>query len=258
MSLLLWIILFTLIGGILSVVAASLFLLVPARHQGKVLPHCVSFALGALLGVAFLDLLPEAVERVGASGSHGIFVTVLAGILGFFALEKLLLWRHCHSGDCVTHSEEHFHQPAGTLIILGDTVHNFVDGVLIAAAFMTDINLGVMTGIAVFAHEIPQEVGDFAILLQSGYGRARALFFNLVSSLATLMGGILAYLSLDAVHEVLPYFLALAASSFVYVAVADLIPSLHQRTTAGAAFQQILLIVAGIVVVISTRPGVMG
>lgn len=255
MSLILWIILFTLIGGILSVLAASLFLLIPARYQNQVLPHCVSFALGALLGVAFLDLLPEAIERVGTAGSHGLFTTVLAGILGFFTLEKLLLWRHCHSGNCATHSEEHFHQPAGTLIVVGDAIHNFVDGVLIAAAFMTDVNLGIMTGLAVFAHEIPQEVGDFAILLQSGYGRARALFYNLVSSLATLLGGVLAYLSLDTLHEALPYFLALAASSFVYVAVADLIPSLHQRTTASAAFQQIILIAAGILVVIGPHSG---
>jgi zinc and cadmium transporter len=255
MSLIFWIILFTSIGGILSVMAASLFLLIPTRHQHQVLPHCVSFALGALLGVAFLDLLPEAVEQVGVAGRHSLFATVLAGILGFFTLEKLLLWRHCHTGDCATHTEEHFHQPAGTLIVLGDAIHNFVDGVLIAAAFLTDVKLGMVTALAVFAHEIPQEVGDFAILLQSGYSRARALFYNLVSSLTTLVGGVLAYLSLDTLHGALPYILALAASSFVYVAVADLIPSLHQRTTASAALQQIALIGLGLFVVMGSHPG---
>ena len=253
MSLIVWIILFTLIGGFLSVLAASLFLLVPARFQGQILPHCVSFALGALLSVAFLDLLPEAVNQVAPENRQALFATLLGGILLFFVLEKLLLWRHCHTGDCATHSETHFHQPAGTLIVLGDVIHNFVDGTLIASAFLTDINLGIMTGLAVFAHEIPQELGDFAILLQSGYGRAKALFYNLISSLATLLGGVLAWWSLDTLHEALPYFLALATSSFIYVAVADLIPSLHQRTTAVAALQQISFMALGILLVVCLR-----
>ncbi len=253
MSLIVWIILFTLIGGFLSVLAASLFLLVPARFQGQILPHCVSFALGALLSVAFLDLLPEAVNQVAPENRQALFATLLGGILLFFILEKLLLWRHCHTGDCATHSETHFHQPAGTLIVLGDVIHNFVDGTLIASAFLTDINLGIMTGLAVFAHEIPQELGDFAILLQSGYGRAKALFYNLISSLATLLGGVLAWWSLDTLHEALPYFLALATSSFIYVAVADLIPSLHQRTTAVAALQQISFMALGILLVVCLR-----
>jgi len=253
MTLIVWIILFTFIGGFLSVLAAALFLLVPARFQQQILPHCVSFALGALLSVAFLDLLPEAVNQVKPENRHVLFATVLGVILLFFVLEKLLLWRHCHTGDCATHTETHFHQPAGTLIVLGDVIHNFIDGILIASAFMTDVNLGIMTGLAVFAHEIPQELGDFAILLQSGYGRAKALFYNLVSSLATLLGGVLAWWSLASLREALPYFLALAASSFIYVAVADLIPSLHQRTTAAAALQQIGLITLGVVLVLGLR-----
>jgi zinc and cadmium transporter len=253
MPLLLWIIIFTLIGGVLSVLAASLFLMIPDHHHPRVLPHGISFALGALLSVAFLDLLPHAVETVGVEQSETVFAAVLAGILGLFLLEKLLLWRHCHAGDCETHTDEHFHQPAGTLIVLGDGIHNFVDGVLIAAAFLTDVHLGIVTSLAVFAHEIPQEVGDFAILLKSGYGRTKALIYNLLSSLATLLGGILAYYSLENLHEALPYFLALAASSFVYVAVADLIPSLHQRTNANAAFQQIAMIGAGVLLIFSAH-----
>lgn len=253
MNLLLWIVIFTLIGGVLSVLAASLFLMIPDHHHPRVLPHGISFALGALLGVAFLDLLPHAVETVGAERSDTVFAAVLAGILGLFLLEKLLLWRHCHAGDCETHTDEHFHQPAGTLIVLGDGIHNFVDGVLIAAAFLTDLHLGIVTSLAVFAHEIPQEVGDFAILLKSGYSRAKALFYNLLSSLATLLGGILAYYSLENLREALPYFLALAASSFVYVAVADLIPSLHRRTNAGAAVQQVAMIGAGVLLVFSAH-----
>lgn len=249
MALLLWIVVFTLLGGLLSVAAAGLFLLIPEHHHPRVLPHGVSFALGALLSVAFLDLLPEALD--GADGPHmqALLAAVLAGILGFFLLEKLLLWRHCHADHCETHTEEHFHQPAGTLIVVGDAIHNFVDGILIAAAFLSDVHLGVVTSLAVVAHEIPQEVGDFAILLQSGYGRRKALIYNLLSSLSTLLGGVLAFFGLEHLHGALPYILALAASSFIYIAVADLIPSLHQRTTAREAFQQVGLISAGVVVI---------
>lgn len=249
MSLLFYIIIFTLIGGVLSVAAAGILLLVPENHHPRILPHGVSFALGALLSVAFLDLLPDALMTAGHQHAEALMATVLAGILSFFLLEKLLIWRHCHADHCETHSEEHFHQPAGTLIVVGDAIHNFVDGILIAAAFLTDIQLGVITSLAVAAHEIPQEVGDFAILLQSGYGKARALAYNLLSSMATLVGGVLAYFSLEHLHAALPYILALAASSFIYIAVADLIPSLHQRTTARAALQQLGLIVAGVVVI---------
>lgn len=249
MSLLAWIIAFTLLGGLLSVAAASVLLLIPENHHPRILPHGVSFALGALLSVAFLDLLPEALHTGGNAQAESLLATVLAGILGFFLLEKLLLWRHCHADHCETHSEEHFHQPAGTLIVVGDAIHNFVDGILIAAAFMTDVNLGIVTSLAVATHEIPQEVGDFAILLESGYGRCRALIYNLLSSLSTLVGGVLAYFSLEHLHDLLPYILALASSSFIYVAVADLIPSLHQKTTARAAIQQMTLIGAGIMVI---------
>lgn len=249
MSLLVWIIIFTLMGGLLSVASAALLLLVPENHHPRILPHGVSFALGALLSVAFLDLLPDALATAGSEHTESLLATVLIGILGFFLLEKLLIWRHCHADHCETHSEEHFHQPAGTLIVVGDAIHNFVDGILIAAAFLTDINLGIITSLAVAAHEIPQEVGDFAILLQSGYGRGKALAYNLLSSLATMVGGILAYFSLEHIHGWLPYILSIAASSFIYIAVADLIPSLHQKTTARAAFQQIALIVAGVLVI---------
>ena len=255
MHLLLWIILFTLIGGILSVIAASLFLLVPDRHYSRILPHGVSFALGALLSVAFLDLLPHAVEDAGTGQARSLFATVLIGILVFFLLEKLLLWRHCHTHDCEAHNdgEEHYHQPAGTLIVVGDGIHNFVDGVLIAAAFLTDLHLGIVTSLAVAAHEIPQEVGDFAILLQSGYPKSKAFFYNLVSSLGTVAGGVLAYFGLERVHGSLPYFLALAASSFIYVAVADLIPTLHKKTHAAAVIQQMALILAGVVLIASVN-----
>ncbi|MGZ8213284.1 MAG: ZIP family metal transporter [Methylosarcina sp.] len=262
MNLLVFIIIFTAVGGILSVMAAAVFLLLTDRQRNQVLPHGISFATGALLAVAFWGLIPHAFEEIKPEQFQSLSGTILAGILVFFVLEKLLIWRHCHYGSCEAHGDDghvhevghshhghHLGKSAGTLIILGDSIHNFVDGILIAAAFLTDIKLGIVTSLAVAAHEIPQEVGDFAILLDSGYGKAKALFYNILSSLATVLGGILAYFSLDELHASLPYFLALAASSFIYIAVADLIPSLHKKTDLRAAFEQIALIAAGVLLI---------
>ncbi|MFI3217551.1 MAG: ZIP family metal transporter, partial [Methylococcales bacterium] len=234
MNLLLYIIIFTAVGGVLSVLAAGVFLLLPDQQRNAVLPHGISFAIGALLAVAFWGLIPEAFEAVKPEQFQSLSGTILVGILGFFVLEKLLIWRHCHFGECEahgddehTHDHDHAHshhhgiaKSAGALIIIGDSIHNFVDGVLIAAAFLTDVQLGIVTSLAVAAHEIPQEVGDFAILLQSGYGKGKALFYNVLASLTTVIGGVLAYFSLADLHASLPYFLALAASSFIYIAVA--------------------------------------
>lgn len=255
MNLLVLIIIFTAIGGILSVMAAAVFLLLPELQRKAMLPHGISFAIGALLAVAFWGLIPEAFETVKPDQFQILSGTILAGILGFFTLEKLLIWRHCHSGNCEAHGDdnEHAHKhnhsnakSAGSLIILGDSIHNFVDGILIAAAFLTDVQLGIVTSLAVAAHEIPQEVGDFAILLDSGYSRGKALFYNMLASLTTVLGGILAYFSLEDLHSSLPFFLALAASSFIYIAVADLIPTLHKKTDIKTSIQQIVLIAAGV------------
>ena len=271
MSLLGWIIVFSLLGGVLSVLAASVFLLIKDEYQKKLLPHTVSFAIGALLGAALLALLPHAVEVNENIDLHDLGLTILIGLLGFFLLEKMVLWRHCHSSHCEVHSPSnnnissevhspnefhahgHSHQhdkdASGTLIIIGDAVHNFVDGVLIAAAFMTDIDLGIVTALAVAAHEIPQEIGDFAILLNSGFKRGRALFFNILASMATLVGAVIAYYSLQSMQSALPYILAIAASSFIYIAVADLIPGLHKRTELRETIQQITLIVLGVITI---------
>ena len=259
MNLLILIIIFTAIGGLLSVMAAAVFLLLKDHHRNAVLPHGISFAIGALLAVAFWGLIPEAFEKVKPDHFQTLSATILAGILGFFVLEKLLIWRHCHHGSCEAHGDEHAGlghsnmKSAGTLIILGDSIHNFVDGVLIAAAFLTDVQLGIVTSLAVAAHEIPQEVGDFAILLDSGYSRRKALFYNVLASLTTVLGGILAYFSLEDLHDSLPYFLALAASSFIYIAVADLIPSLHTKTDMKTSLQQIVLIAAGVLLICSLQ-----
>ncbi len=262
LSLLTQIILFSLMGGVLSVLAASVFLLLPKPWRERLLPHMVSFAIGALLGAAFLALLPHAIGY-SPHDVHDISMTVLFGLLGFFLLEKMVLWRHCHSESCAvhtpdTHSEHghghghnhnHTHGASGVMILIGDGLHNFVDGVLIAAAFLVDPHVGVVTALAVAAHEIPQEVGDFAILLHSGFSRARAFTFNVAASLTTLIGALLAYYSLDDAKYLLPYVLAVAASSFIYIAVADLIPGLHRRSHLQATLQQILLISFGIGVI---------
>lgn len=259
MSLLGWIIIFSLLGGVLSVLAASIFLLINDEHQKKLLPHTVSFAIGALLGAAFLALLPHAMLVNENVDFHDLGLTLLIGLLGFFLLEKMVLWRHCHSSHCEVHTpgntdiseQNHDHEKdaSGTLIIIGDAVHNLVDGVLIAAAFMTDIDLGIVTALAVAAHEIPQEIGDFAILLNSGYERRRALFFNVLASMATIVGAVIAYYSLQSMQHALPYILAIAASSFIYIAVADLIPGLHKKTELRETIQQMALIVLGVVTI---------
>jgi zinc and cadmium transporter len=256
MTTLAWIVGASFVGGALSVLAAALFAF---NARAGWVPMLISFAIGALLGAAFLDVLPEAIVASGdASATTSI---VLAGILGFFVLEKLVLWRHCHIESCEGH-EPHFgaqdHGRSGLMILVGDTFHNFVDGILIAAAFIEDPRLGMVTALAIVAHEIPQEVGDFLILLHSGYSKARALLFNLLSSLATLVGGLLAWSALSVAQTAVPTLLALAAANMIYVAVADLIPGLHKRAELGATAQQVLLIGAGIGAILLTHHVVEG
>lgn len=268
MSLLLLIVIFTAVGGVLSVLAATVFLRLAEAQRHNVVPHGISFAIGALLTVAFWGLIPEAFDHIQKEQFQSLSGTILAGILGFFVLEKLLIWRHCHVETCEAHGDDshdsdhnheadqfaahHHHnveKSAGLLIILGDGIHNFVDGVLIAAAFLTDVKLGIVTSLAVAAHEIPQEVGDFAILLHSGYSKSKALVYNVAASFTTVIGGVLAYFWLADLRASLPYFLALAASSFIYIAVADLIPSLHKKTDIKTSLQQIALIAAGVLLI---------
>ncbi len=250
--LLVYILIFTAVGGVFSVLAAGIFLILPEQKQAKVLPHGISFATGALLSVSFWGLIPHAFEDVEPEQIQSVSGTILMGVLVFFMLEKLLVWRHCHSHACEAHIdtvEHHGHHSAGALIIIGDGIHNFVDGILIAAAFLTDVQLGIVTSLAVAAHEIPQEVGDFAILLQSGYSKGKALFYNVMSSLTTVIGGVLAYFSLEDLHQSLPYFLAMASASFIYIAVADLIPTLHKKTDIKTSAQQLVMIAAGVAMI---------
>lgn len=248
MSSLSWILATTLLGGALSVLLAGIFAF--AAHPAWV-PRLVSFAVGTLLGAVFLEILPHALEHGKA---ESVAISVLAGLLAFFVLEKLVLWRHCHHETCEVHGvevneHEHEHHRAGLMILVGDTFHNFVDGILIAGAFLADVQLGIVTALAIIAHELPQETGDFLVLLHSGYSKSRALFFNLLSSLAMVAGGLLGYLALEGMQELTPYLLGVAASSMIYVAVADLIPGLHKRPELSATLEQVLLIGAGIALI---------
>lgn len=249
MSVLAWIIAFSVIGSLLSVAAAAAYLLLPERARERSLSALVSFATGVLLGVAFIHLLPHALDHDPARGSSAIMMTVLFGIFVFFILEKALIWRHAHH-----HGHDHAHEfngahSAGSLIVVGDTFHNFLDGILLTAAFVTDIHLGFATGIALIAHEIPQELGDFAILINGGVSRLRAFVLNGASSLAMLIGALLAWWAIDTVESVLPYILAFTAASFIYIAVADLIPTLHRGVRLRDTLGQLTLISAGILLI---------
>jgi len=242
---LVWILAATVAGGVLSVLAAAALAL-NARESW--VPVLISYAVGTLLGAVFLELLPQAFER--ADSLEGMAVTILAGILLFFVLEKLVLWRHCHVEQCEAHdpplAPHHDHGRSGTMIMIGDTIHNFVDGILIAAAFLADHQLGIVTAVAIIAHEIPQEVGDFVILLHSGYSKGRAFIFNVLSSTAMVLGGAIGYLALQSVQHWIPSLLGLAAASMLYVSVADLIPGLHKRPELLATLQQVVLITLGV------------
>ncbi len=238
-----WIVTACFAGGLLSVGLAAAFAL---TVQTTWVPMLVSYAIGALLGAAFLEVIPHAFERVDP---HTAALTILAGIFVFFILEKLVLWRHCHTEDCEAHDQPaagHDHGRSGMMILVGDTVHNFIDGVLIAAAFLESTQLGVITAIAIVAHEIPQEVGDFLILLHSGYTKSKALVLNMISSLASLAGGVIGYFALQAIEGAVPVLLGIVAASMIYVAVADLIPGLHKRTELRATVSQVLLIALGV------------
>ena len=232
-----WILAASVAGGTLSAGLAAASLAIRVTW----VPMLVSFAIGALLGAAFLEIIPHAFEHGEA---HQVAFSILGGIFGFFVLEKVLIWRHCHTERCEVHDQDG--RRSGALIIVGDTVHNFVDGVLIAAAFLQSVELGVVTAIAIIAHEIPQEVGDFLILLHSGYTRARALAMNLISSAATIVGGVVGYYSLQAIADLESILLGVVAASMIYVAVADLIPGLHRRPELRDTASQALLIALGI------------
>jgi zinc and cadmium transporter len=228
---------FCMLGSLGSVGLAAVILLVPSRFTDRIVPVLVAYATGTLLGAAFLGMIPEALDHLSAAG---LMPVILAGILAFFLLEKILLWRHCHDGECPLHGS------SGLLILFGDAFHNFVDGVIIAAAFLISPSLGIASAFAVIAHEIPQELGDFMILLQSGYTRSRALLLNALSGSTTLLGGLIAFFFLQKVNNALPYVMAISAASFIYIALADLIPGHRRNVSPASTILQLTLMLIGI------------
>jgi zinc and cadmium transporter len=242
MDVLTMIVLATLAGGVLSVLLAALLALtVLARWANRL----VSFAVGVLLAAALLKLWPESANALGPEEAGA---WVLGGVLLFFVLEKLALWRHDHHGHRQASGPER-QAPTGPMILLGDGMHNFIDGVLIAAAFLQDPAVGVAVAAAVVLHEVPQEIGDFMILLNAGYSKRRALAYNALSGAAAVLGGVLGFFALRGAESVVPHLLALAAASFLYIAVADLVPELHRArrlTEAGLQFGLILVGIASI------------
>ena len=243
-----WIVIATLLGGILSVIAAALFAL---RARPARVPMLISYAIGTLLGAAFLEILPHALEL--SSSPERVTGTVLIGILLFFLLEKLMLWRHSHADEAHPppggQHADGGHRRVAMMVIIGDTFHNCVDGVITAGAFLVSPELGVVTAVAIIAHEVPQEVGDFLVLLHAGYSKPEAFAYNILAGLAMLLGGVLAYYALQLMREWIAPLLAIAAASMIYVSVADLIPGLHGKRDLAATVHQVLLILAGIATV---------
>jgi zinc and cadmium transporter len=236
------------LGTLLSLAIAAV---VAFRVQARWVPTLVSFAVGALLGAAFLDLLPHLFAETKNPARTAGFI--LLGLLVFFMLEKLLLWRHHHHADADEAAyaqspggEAHDHGRTGWMIVFGDAFHNFTDGVIIAGAFLADVKIGVVTSLAIIAHEIPQEIGDFLVLLHSGFGKRKALLLNALSGMAAVLGAVIAYFALSAVSGWIPEILAIAAASMIYIAVADLIPGLHKRTAFGESLVQVVFIALGI------------
>ncbi len=234
-------------GSLLSLALAAA---VAFRVKARWIPMLVSYAVGALLGVVFLDILPHIFGETKNPARIAAFI--LFGILAFFVLEKLLLWRHHHHGD-EDLEEVHAHAAhgndsgrSGWMIVIGDSFHNFTDGVIIAAAFIADARLGIVTAVAIIAHEIPQEIGDFLVLLHSGFSKRMALAMNALSGMATVAGALLAWFALASVSGWIPEILAIAAASMIYVAVADLIPGLHKRTAIRETLVQVAFIALGI------------
>ena len=247
---LLYIVLATLAGGLLSVViAASLTVALLSR----VVRNLVSLSAGVLLATALLNVLPEAFES--RASPHSLFATLLGGLLFFFLLEKAELYRHTHhhEGDGHHHHHHFDEQQAGQggwSVLVGDSIHNFCDGIIIAAAFLTDIHLGIVTSLAIIAHEIPQEVGDYIVLLNAGLSRRKALLYNALSGLSAVLGGIVGYFVVGPWESLFPYLLVIASSSFIYVAVADLIPQLQQRMSLKDTAAQLAWLVAGMALIV--------
>ena len=232
-----WIVTFSVLGSVGAILTAGIFLLFKDKTQKIIVPCLISYATGTLLAAALLGMLPKALSQ---SDPSIILSFLLGGIIFFFLLEKTVIWHHCHNEECEIHSA------AGPILLIGDAFHNFIDGIVIAASFLISIPFGIIVSISVLAHEVPQEIGDFAILLDSGYSKKKAFLLNLLSSSFTIPAAIIGYYILDAISSLIPYFLALSAASFIYIALTDLTPDLHHKIGLVYSIRQTLLIFAGI------------
>jgi len=241
MTVVLYIILFSVLASLGAVAVAGGILVLPDRVRVWIVPRLISYALGTLLGAALLGMLPHALDHLP---TRTVMMTLLAGILAFFVLEKLVIWRHCHDQDCPAHAA------SGVIILVGDAFHNFVDGLVIASAFMTSVPLGVAASMAVIAHEIPQEAGDFGILLHIGYSRRKAFLLNSLSASTTIAGAVLGYFGIMALQSAAPYILCISAASFLYIALADLIPIRREQQRIGQSAIELMLILAGIATIV--------
>jgi len=244
------IILATTLAGVVSISAAAVF---SFTLLSKVVERMVSLSVGLMLATSLLHALPEAFDSTASPRS--LFATLLGGLLAFFVLEKLAIMRHSHHHEHDGHHHHHGHDKseagkAGWMILVGDGMHNFTDGILIAAAFLADPQLGLVTGLAIIAHEIPQEIGDFIVLLNAGFSRTRAYIYNLLCSLLSIAGGLLGYYFLDRASSLIPYVLVFASSGFIYIAVSDLMPQMQRRATLRESVPQVLLIATGVAIVV--------
>jgi len=249
-STLISILLATTIGGVASISAAAVF---SFALLSKMVERMVSLSVGIMLSTSLLHALPEAFES--GADPRTLFATLMGGLLGFFVLEKLAILRHSHHHEGDGHHHAHGHDAreagkSGWMILVGDGMHNFTDGVLIAAAFLANPQLGIVTGLAIIAHEIPQEIGDFIVMLNAGFTRARAYVFNLLCSLLAVVGGLIGYFTLDRATGLIPYVLVFASSGFIYIAVSDLMPQMQRRATVRESVPQVLLIALGVAIVL--------
>ena len=241
-----WIVGTCLAGGFLSLLFAFLFF---KKANNNIVTNMVSLSVGTMLGAVFLEILPHALEQT--ADSHDTMIIVLIGLLVFFTLEKLLIWRHCHGDHCETHSDDIQlkQNSGGSLLLVGDLSHNFIDGILIASAFIYEFELGLVTALAIYAHQIPQEMGNISIFVNKGLKKNKAILLNVIANITMTIGAVITYILIDSAGEILPVLLAFTASNLIYVAISDLIPGLHKRTEIKESSMQIAMILIGVMIV---------
>jgi zinc and cadmium transporter len=227
----------------LCVWVAVLLLFLKKEMLSKITMILVSFSAGALIAGAFLHLLPEASEKIDP---ESLFLVVLVAFVVFFLIEKLFHWRHCHKDICEVHT-------FGYMNLVGDSIHNFIDGLVIAGVFMVDFKLGVVTTLAMALHEIPQEIGDFGVLVHAGFNRTKALVTNYMVATMVILGGVVGYFASFNISSIMPYLLPIAAGGFIYIASSDLIPEIRKETNLKKSIKSFVAFLLGIVLIFSLR-----